>query len=321
MNKIILLFIFHWIVSFAYSIDKRGISVLMTENKVVYDICFSAKGDILGIADNSEIKIYRTNSKELLRQFKGGHNGQILSLDISQDSTILVSGGKDSTIVIRDFINGNIIKSLRYHKGIVTSVKLSPDGRYLVSGGTDDKVYLYDIKNDIVVREFTEHKDDVTCVAFSPDSRLIAAGGGDKVITVYNTEDSEFMIALSGHTGWVRDVVFSHDGKRLLSCGDDAKILQWDVTDKNTINKISEIKYDHSWILCVKTSEDDKSYLYGSLNGSIQVLFSGGNYFGNVHVPVNRILTRQDAGSNLQIAIATRGKGVMLIDASVLKYR
>ena len=120
-----------------------------------------------GRSYNNTVKVFSMETKALIAEFKNGHKKQILSIDISQDSLLLASGGKDSTITIWDFTDNKILSTLSYHKGIVTSVKFSPDGRYLVSGATDDKVYLYDIAQKKVVKEYTGHTDDVTSVDFS----------------------------------------------------------------------------------------------------------------------------------------------------------
>jgi WD40 repeat protein len=319
MKQISLLFIFQLIIISAYSRDKEGIITLKTDNKIINDICFSARGEVIGIADNNEIKVYGITSRELIREFKGGHRGQITTLNISSDSTLLATGGKDSTIVIWDFLTGTKLKSLHFQKGLVTSVVISPDGNYLASGGADDKVYLYDIKNDALIEEFNDHTDDVTCVTFSPDGKLLAASGGDKIITVYGTEDHKLLATLSGHTSWVRDLSFSHDAKRLLSCGDDARIIKWDISDTKMIRNISGKKYGHQWILSLDNSADDNTYAFADITGSIKILWLQGTYRGKTGVPVNRILLSPASGKRLQIAVATRGKGVMLIDGGALK--
>ena len=304
----------------AYSKEKEGITTFQTDNKVIYDICFSAGGEVLGIADNNEIKVFKTSNRELIRKFKDGHRRQIMTIDISKDSTLMVSGGKDSTIIIWDFIYGTKLKTLYYHKGLITSVKISPDSRYLISGSTDDKVCLYDIKTEKLVGQFSEHTDDITCVTFSPDGKLFAAGGGDNIITLYSTEKSGLLAILPGHKGWVRDISFFNDGKKLISCGDDAQIMKWDITDLNMTTGTIEKKNGHAWILCLDNSEDDTIRVFGAINGSILIYWRYGTYSGNLGVVVNKILLKPLSKNFLQICVATTGKGVMLIDASGLKY-
>ena len=126
MNKIILLLIVQLFLSASYSREKDAFLTFPTDDAFIYGICFTANGGALGIADHNAIKVYETNSRNLLQEFKNGHKDRILAIDISRDSTLLVSGGKDSTIVLWDLITGKIKKTLKYHQGVITSVKISP---------------------------------------------------------------------------------------------------------------------------------------------------------------------------------------------------
>lgn len=321
MKKTCLLLLCNLFILALYSKEKQGFSYFKTHNKIIYGICFTPKGSALAVADNNEIKIFNTGTSELLNTFTKGHSKQIMTLDISKDSSLLVSGGKDSTIVLWDYANRNILKRLSYHKGIITSVKISPDGRYLVSGATDDKVVLYDIGSDKLIKVYNDHKDDITCVAFSPDGKLFAASGGDGLITVYNAENANMAGTLSGHSGWVRGISFSEDGTSILSCGDDSRIIRWDVSDMDAAKQISDDKYGKSWLLCVENRTYEKTYAFGGLTGLIKVMWPFGTYKGHIGVPVNRILFFPRGGNIIQIAVATRGKGVMLIDGSGLKLK
>jgi WD40 repeat protein len=321
MKKTYLLLLFQFFISLIYSQDKEGFSYFRTDCKIVYDICFTERGEALGIADNNEIKVYRTGTKDLLHTFKDGHKRQILSIDISSDSTLLASGGKDSTVVIWDFISGSVIKKISWQQGIVTSVNISPDRKYLVWGGADDNVILYDIVSGKIAGEYRNQKDDITCTAFSPSGKLFVIAGAEGIIKVYDTESHDILASLSGHTSWVRDISFSGDGKKLISCGDDSRIITWDFSDRNNIRKIAEKSNGQGWLLCADYRADGDAYAFGSSNGTIKIVFSNGNYSGHLRVPVNRILFYPGDGKLLQVAVATRGKGVMLIGGSGLKLR
>lgn len=321
MKKTCLLLLFNLIISALYSREKQGFSYFKTDNKIIYGICFTPKGGALAIADYKGIKIFNTGTRQLLNTFSTGHSNQIMTVDISNDSSLLVSGGKDSTIVLWDYASGKILKRLSYHNGIVTSLKISPDGRHLVSGGTDDKIVLYDITSEKLIKEYQDHKDDITCVAFSPDGKLFAASGGDGLVTVYSTENEALVGSLRGHSGWVRGISFNEDGTNILSCGDDSRIIRWAISDNAPANKISDDKYGNSWLLCVDNSKYGKPYAFGGLNGIIKVMWSFGTYTGRIGVPVNRILFFPGGGNLIQIAVATRGKGVLLIDGSGLKLK
>jgi WD40 repeat protein len=319
MKKIALQLLLMFIISIVYSQEKNSLSGFETDNRIIYDICFTYHGEALGIADNNEIKVYNTKTKELLNEFKNAHRSQILAIDISKDSTLLVSGGKDSTIVIWDFVNNKIIKSLRFQKGIITSLDISPDGHYLVSGGTDNKIYLYDLETNEIIKEFNEHTDDITAVEFSPDGKLFTGAGADKLISIYSVENSKLLTSLPGHRSWVRALSFSQDGTKLITCGDDSRIITWNTSDPNKISMRNEVKVRNSWLLCIDNDQDNKTYAYGDFNGVVKVVGQFGRYRYRIGVPAGKILFKPYEGTNFKVAIATRGRGVLLIEGRNMK--
>lgn len=309
------LFAFLSISTFGYSIKESAFMVYKTDSKIIYSICFTDKGGAIGIADNNAIKVYSTKGNKLLNEFKNGHKRQILAIDISKDSTLLVSGGKDSTIVIWDFVNNKILKSLTYQKGIITSVRISPDKRYLISGGTDKKVFLYDIEKDKVMHEFSDHSDDITSVKFSPDGKLIASASGDGLINIYNIENFKLITSLKKHRSWVRDISFSGDSIRLISCGDDSRIITWNISDINRITIENSSREGFDWLLSVDLNEDSKTYVSGGIDGKIRIVTNFGTYTTRIRKPINKVIFKPNEGTYLKVAVATRGKGVILIDA------
>lgn len=321
MRKTSLFIIFLLSVALAYPKDKTLVSSLTTRSKIIYDICFSERGGAIGIADNNTITIYDVTTGKLLREFGNGHHGRIMTLDISRDSTILASGGSDSIIVLRNLQSGEIRKTLKYHKGIITSLKISPDGHYLISGGTDGRIFLYDIEADKVVGEFKEHTDDITCVVFSPDSRLAAGAGADGSITVLDIKSAKTIGILKDHKGWIRGITFSRDGSRLLSCGDNSEIITWNLSDFNNISVFRQKENEKSWLLCIDYNDKQDAYTFGSLNGILKIRFSFGTYIRNLHVPVNRAKFRPGFTDTFEVAVATRGKGVMLINTKEMRYK
>ena len=294
--------------------------IFRTDSKIVYGICFTAKGGALAIADNNTIKVYSTNESLLLNEFKKGHQRQIITLSVAKDSTLMVSGGKDSTIVLWDFVNARVLKRLSYHDGIITSVHISNDHRYIVSGGTDRKVFIYDIQSDRLIQGFSDHSDDINCVRFSCDGNWIASAGCDKIVNIYSTAELRLAASLKGHKGWVRDIAFSHDSTRLISCGDDSRLIIWRFTESSGIFPEQSIKLSRSWLLSTDTHPDGKTYTTGDINGVIKVFTTFGMYTWRTRVPVNKILINPGNGSLITLAIATRGKGVLLLGAEEMKF-
>jgi WD40 repeat protein len=319
MKKVSLTAVFSIFLVVSYAQEKQGITTLKTESKLIYDICFSPKGNLLIVPDQITVKVFAASGSSLVREFKGGHRGEILTVDLSRDSLILASGGKDSTIVLWDFITGEKLRTLHQHRGIVTCVKISADSRFLASGGSDHKVVLYNLVTGNVVAEFDNNNEDITSVCFSPNCNILTAGGGDKDISVYSCIDPHQIGSLHGHKNWVRDMTFSHDGKRLVSCGDDGNIIKWDFSDPANVNILSSRRDGLNWILTIDNSIDDEIFAIGDNLGTVKVLWPKGIYSCNLKSPVNKVLLRPLQGNEIEVAVATRGKGVMIINGSGFK--
>lgn len=308
------LFAFLSIATIVHSKKESAFMVYKTDSKIIYSICFTDKGGAIAIADNNAIKVYNTKENFLLNEFKNGHKRQILTIDISKDSTLLVSGGRDSTIVIWDFVNNKILKSLTFQKGIITSVVISPDKKYLASGGTDNKIFLYDIEKEGVIYEFYDHSDDITSIKFSPDGKLFASASGDGLINIYDAENFKLITSLDGHRNWVRDISFSKDKTKLISCGDDSRIIIWNISSIEEIEIEAPLRRGFNWLLSVDLFEDNKTYVSGGIDGKIRIVTGFGEYTSRIRVPINKVLFKPNEGPFIKVAVATIGKGVLFID-------
>jgi WD40 repeat protein len=310
---LILIFFFSFFGTVAQ--QKKDFFRFPSEIKAINDICFTNNGGAIGIADNKSIKVYSTDSHELIGDFTHGHRDQILSIDISRDSTYLVSGGRDSTVVIWDFKQGMLIKSIKC-SAIISAVCLSPNNQYIVYGGTDKSVSVYDIQKGEMSFVFSEHSDNITAVAFSPDGRYIASSSGDKKIHIY--EKGAVITTLSGHKDWVRDISFNSDGTRLISCDDNGFTFIWNLSNINNTGIYNISRFGFEWLLCVDFHQDDKAYAIGDIKGNVKVIGTFGSYKTNVKSPVNRILFKPNE-TYIKIAVATRGEGVLFIEALNMK--
>lgn len=298
----------------------RDYTVFQTDSKIIYDLCFTTNGAAIAIADKHNIKVYSVDPVALLAEFTGGHNSQILSIDIAKDSSVLVSGGKDSLLVVWDFVTNQIINTLHYHHAIITSVKISPDNRFLLSGDSDNKVYLYDLATRILVKEFSDHSNDITTVAFSNDGKMFATGSGDGLIHIYNTADSELPATLSGHNNWVRQVIFL-SSNQIVSSGDDSQIITWGISNLHRPRILNQRRFRRSWITGIDAYQDGEVLAAANVRGRIRIESAFSEYTFNINRPVNKIAFKPHGSAFLVVAIATSGKGVIMMNVSSMNFR
>lgn len=289
-----------------------------TESKTIFGMCFSPKGNVLAVGDDTRIKFFSTATMKLLGTLNDGHDKMIMTIDISRDSSLLVSGGKDSLIMITELSSGRVKQTLKYHQGIITTAKISPDSKFLLSGGTDKKVVLYDLVNHQIKIEYGGFAEDITSVAFGPDSDIFAIAGGDHRIHIYDTQSGKLIVSLSGHTNWVRGIAFSGDNEKLFSCGDDSRLITWNIANRNEIKLKESAKQGLNWLTCLDVNQDSKSCVVGSINGKFKIVTARSDINVRLKAPVTKILFVPDQGFVLMVAAATNGLGVVLIDARKL---
>jgi len=109
-----------------------------------------------------------------------GHSGgMVLSLDLSIDGAVLVTGGKDKMIQLWDISTNTLLGSVQAGKYAVTSLKISKDMKYLITGNGDTFVRLWRFSDGSYLKKYKGHETAVLCCDISPTNNVIASGSDD----------------------------------------------------------------------------------------------------------------------------------------------
>lgn len=104
-----------------------------------------------------------------------GHQGTVLSVVFSRDSTRVATACEDGKIRIWSVQDWKLLQTLSGHIGPVHWVEFSPDGKWLVSGGEDKSVRTWSVADGKAGAELRESEAPVLTAAFSPTGEFIAA--------------------------------------------------------------------------------------------------------------------------------------------------
>ena len=161
--------------------------------------------------DNNDVKESSTwiNSVGYSVRILSQHTASVVSVCISYDNTILVSGSKDMTIKIWNLATSLCLKTITCHSTLIC-VGLSFDSSFIVAGFENtNAAKLYDTGTGAFLYELNNpgHTSEVRALACSKvDNRIIVTGSKDRTLKVWASsshikQGSVCLQTLKGHTG------------------------------------------------------------------------------------------------------------------------
>ena len=166
----------------------------------VLAVKMSPDGRLLAVAllDNS-IKVYKCGEAGELKFFLSlyGHKLPVLTIDISSDSRLLVSGSADKNIKIWGLDFGDCHKSLFAHTDSVTQVAFVPRTHYLFSVGKDGKLKYWDADKFEQVQVLDAQRGTgAACwaVAVGAAGELVVTAGHDRSIRLWERTQEQLFL-------------------------------------------------------------------------------------------------------------------------------
>ncbi|RCJ28477.1 hypothetical protein A6770_23735 [Nostoc minutum NIES-26] len=197
-----------------------------------------------------------------------GHADRVVSVAISPDSEILVSGCADKTINVWQINTGTLIRTLAGNIGEVSSVAVSPDGNFLVVGSCEhprSNVQVWHLKTGKLLHTLLGHQKPVNVVAISPDGQILASGSNKiKIWHLYKGD----RICTLWHSSAVHAVAINPDATILASGSSDTKIRLW---NPRTGDPLRTLNGHDGEIKSIAMSPDGQLLFSGSADTTIRI--------------------------------------------------
>jgi WD40 repeat protein len=298
------------------SFSKEGPGIqISTKEKNINCIRFSSGGSLLAFGDGNSVKVVRMTDLQLVSEMKDGHSGKILSLDFSADSSMIVSGGSDSLIIVWN-LKTNEIRKLNYHTGKVTAVKFDQKAGLIYSGSTDRRIVCYSLTEGKIMFDIKVHTAEVLALDLTVDGKFLASSGADKSVYIIDTRDGKIINNLSGQNSWIRCLKFNNNSTTLSTGSDKGTIFFWNTTDPLNSKLILKRKKLMSWVTSVDFFSDNTSYCYSLDNGKVGIELAGVDYRLKLKYPVRMAAIQPGNRTFFKIAVATYGNGLIIIDGN-----
>ena len=212
------------------------------------EVQFSNDGKRLKISAKDWIDVFDTENGKLLKNF---NTKATKPLSLSPDMSKYLISSKNSTVLMRDLITNNTIKTL-----MGKSLKdyyfasFSPDNKNILAVSEDNSVCVWDVDSGKILQNFQGVMGKVNDVNFSPENTTILSLLMNNTIQLWSVSDGKLLKTLKAENGKIKNTMFSPDGEKVVV----------NYTDKNSKFNTSALIWE------IKT---DKKYLQESLYESL----------------------------------------------------
>lgn len=185
--------------------------------------------------------------REMETLVQTGHDQAVTSISSGGKGKYILSGSKDHTIKLWDFVTGLEIRTYFGHDFKVTGVDMSPDQKFLVSCSAGGYFMLHDILDSQPVLKGGDGKDVFTSIKFI-DNRTVALGGYGKEVLIWDIYDdkglSRIPVNPASSTGYGVQISVSEDGK-IVALGEDNRSVN--LIDVESWEVLRKIEPDKGW--------------------------------------------------------------------------
>ncbi|CAO3622281.1 unnamed protein product [Cunninghamella blakesleeana] len=189
---------------------------------------FLSDSQILTSSGDTTCILWDIDANVKIKEF-ADHTGDVMSLSVSSNPNVFVSGACDSTAKIWDIREGKCTQTFVGHESDVNAVQFFPNGNAFGTGSDDASCRLFDLRAD---RELNIYASEqifcgITSIAFSISGRLLFGGYDDYQCYVWDSLKAERIGVLRGHENRVSCLGVSTDGMALSTGSWDSLLKIW----------------------------------------------------------------------------------------------
>lgn len=233
--------------------------------------CISADGKtILSGWSDGKVRGFLPQTGRLKYAINDAHLGSVNDVKISDDNSIIVSGGEDGCVrVWRNSMDSQtMMVSWKEHKSPVTHLEFSKDQTEIISSAGDGSCIVWNLV-ELHRTNALFSQNQFTHILYHPDQSQLLTTGCDRQITWWCAADVEKIRELEGSdTAAINSLSITSDGEMFASAGADEKVRLWKYDD----GIVTHVGHGHSaTINGVEISPDSQSIVSVGEEGGIFV--------------------------------------------------
>lgn len=157
---------------------------------------YSPDGRFLALGlTNNNVNLYKVANKEIkLSLTLYGHKLPVLCVDISSDSTLVVTGSADKNIRIWGTDFGDCHRSIFAHGNSVTQISFVPETHYFFTTGKDGLIKYWDGDRFQHIMTLEGHHSEIWGLALSREGNFFYTAGHDRSIRSWRQTDTQLFL-------------------------------------------------------------------------------------------------------------------------------
>ncbi len=247
------------------------IESIRAQRTAVTALAFSPDGQTLAtIGDDSGVNLWEWEKKKYTRHFLN-HTHNLLSMAISQDSQVMITGGLPGIRVWNLRTQRPIYTLVRFDHFAYTMEINPADGYTLATGNEKGDITFWNLRTGGRNSVSKAHRDRISDLTFTKDGQTLITSSDDRQIKVWDLDNSSKRLrlryTLTGHTAKVRDIVLNPNGKVLASGSWDG-VRIWNIETGQLLQHF----YAHEdWVQSLAFSRDGTILATGGFDNLIKL--------------------------------------------------
>jgi len=214
------------------------ISELTGHSNPIYTVELSQKPGILFTGGNDKGLVEWSLKNMAFIKVMFPVNSSIYALHCPAGYPLMFAGLRSGQVLVFDFIQQKIVKSLNHHLKSVFDIKSVPGKKELLVASEDGTISVWHLDTLELLHKVAVSHDTIRSIAVSPDEKQVALGCRDNTVSIFSLEDYTSIATLQGHTLAVFATAYSADGQYIFSGSRDAQLKVWDA---NTFTLVKNI--------------------------------------------------------------------------------
>jgi serine/threonine protein kinase len=205
--------------------DGQMLLTLRSGMPAVRALAFSHRQTVAVATSEGTIQFYEPGQSKPV--MVSGHVGDVDSLCVNPEGTLLASGGQDGLINLWDLNTYQRLVQYSGHNRPVLQLQFSQDSKLLLSASGDYTTRIWELQSGLELRRYRERAAIVYSASFTCNPDIIVTASADKKLRFYKISSGRLVGAVESDNQYLRSVVCDRNHPVVASAGGDGLIRVW----------------------------------------------------------------------------------------------